>query len=91
MLFFNFAVKSLRNQVSTKIFRKTRKNTEFLAISVNNFSNTVNSVGFSRGDCRPAQLVLLGMILIAQKAKIHGYNNTNILPFSNYCIVHLCR
>jgi hypothetical protein len=61
MLFFNFALKSLSQiKFQQKYLKKTRKNAEFLAISVNNSGNAANSGGFSRGDCRPCMCDAVG-------------------------------
>jgi hypothetical protein len=61
MLFFNFALKSLSQiKFQQTYLKKTRKYAEFLAISVNNSSNAANSVGFSRGDCRPCMCDAVG-------------------------------
>ena len=43
-----------------KYLKKTGKNAEFLAISVNNSGNAANSGGFSRGDCRPCTCDAVG-------------------------------
>jgi hypothetical protein len=53
MLFFNFALKSLSQmKFQQKNLRKTRKNAEFLAISVNNSGVTAGFQGVVVGYAR---------------------------------------